>query len=98
MASSWFEVGRSIPSIHEGPEADQASRQAEFVMTIQRKARQAFESEADARIQDASDKWDAERWLKRTGWPRHLAHIDKTRLREQVLQPIGENEQVLQKM
>ncbi|KAH8646439.1 hypothetical protein BGZ61DRAFT_501311 [Ilyonectria robusta] len=98
VASSWFEVGRTIPSSNEGPDEDEASRQAEFVMAIQRQARQAFESEADARIQDASDKWEAERWLKRTGWPAHLARIDKTRLREQVLQPIGENEQVLQKM
>ncbi|KAH8648880.1 hypothetical protein BGZ61DRAFT_42838, partial [Ilyonectria robusta] len=68
VASSWFEVGRTIPSSNEGPDEDEASRQAEFVMAIQRQARQAFESEADARIQDASDKWEAERWLKRTGW------------------------------
>lgn len=27
-----------------------------------------------------------------------MAYIDKTQLREQVLQPIGENEQVLQKI
>ncbi|KAH7113582.1 hypothetical protein EDB81DRAFT_862505 [Dactylonectria macrodidyma] len=94
VVSSWFEVGRSTPSSNEGPEADHASRQAEFVMTIQRQARHAFESEAEARIQDASDKWEAERWLKRTGWPAHLAHIDRTRLREQVLQPIGDKESV----
>ncbi|KAH7109812.1 hypothetical protein EDB81DRAFT_927725, partial [Dactylonectria macrodidyma] len=98
VASSWFEVGRTVPPSNEGIDEDEATRQAEFIMATQRKARQAMESEADPRIQESSDKWEAERWLKRTGWPGHLAHVDKTRLREQVLQPIGENEPVLQKM
>ncbi|KAH8669335.1 hypothetical protein BGZ61DRAFT_498117 [Ilyonectria robusta] len=98
VASSWFEVGRSIPSSSRGDSQNDVNRKAEFIKRIQQEDKEAFESEANARVQDISDKWEAQRWLKRCGWPRHLANIDKMWLRKEVLQPIGENEPVLQTM
>ncbi|RKK19860.1 hypothetical protein BFJ65_g6572 [Fusarium oxysporum f. sp. cepae] len=64
---------------------------------IQQEDRDQFESEANARIQAASDKWEAERWLNRCGWPRYLEGVERDEIRA-LLQPIGDDEPVLQRM
>ncbi|KAM5527653.1 hypothetical protein FOXYSP1_20015 [Fusarium oxysporum f. sp. phaseoli] len=70
---------------------------AEFLNKIQQEDRDQFESEANARIQAASDKWEAERWLNRCGWPRYLEGVERDEIRA-LLQPIGDDEPVLQRM
>jgi len=44
-------------------EADELQSRAEFLNKIQQEDREQFESEANARIQAANDKWEAECWL-----------------------------------
>lgn len=102
----WFEVGRysSVEDkIHarsrqeEAREADAFKSKVEFLNKIQQDDKEQFESEANARIQSISDKWEAERWLNRCGWPRHLEGVERDTLRA-LLQPIGDDEPVLQRM
>jgi hypothetical protein len=69
----------------------------QFFKSIHDDDEQAFESEANGSIQNVNDKWEAEAWLIRCGWPRHLEGIDPNRLRA-LLQPIGDDEPVLQRM
>ncbi|KAH7188010.1 uncharacterized protein B0J16DRAFT_317684 [Fusarium flagelliforme] len=69
----------------------------QFFKTIHDDDEQAFESEANGTIQTVDDKWDAEAWLNRCGWPCHLQGIDPNRLRA-LLRLIGNNKPVLQKM
>nr|CEG03966.1 unnamed protein product [Fusarium acuminatum CS5907] len=68
-----------------------------FFKSIHDDDEQAFESEANGSIQNVNDKWEAEAWLIRCGWPRHLEGINPNRLRA-LLQPIGDDEPVLQRM
>ncbi|RKK74751.1 hypothetical protein BFJ71_g17220, partial [Fusarium oxysporum] len=104
----WFEVGRHSgveggttrakrPQEEEAGEADELQSRAEFLNKIQQEDREQFESEANARIQAANDKWEAERWLNRCGWPRYLEGVERDELRA-LLQPIGDDEPVLQRM
>ncbi|KAG6998077.1 hypothetical protein FocnCong_v013627 [Fusarium oxysporum f. sp. conglutinans] len=103
----WFEVGRHSgvedetsarrPHQEEAEEGDELKSRAEFLNKIQQEDRDQFESEANARIQAASDKWEAERWLNRCGWPRYLEGVGRDEIRA-LLQPIGDNEPVLQRM
>ncbi|KAI8682258.1 hypothetical protein NCS56_00348100 [Fusarium sp. Ph1] len=101
VASGWFEVERDGGGDQIGrigrQEADESERRAAFLNRIQQEDEANFESEAKARIQDANDKWEAETWLSRSGWARHLDGIERDQLRA-VLQPIGDNEPVLQRM
>lgn len=98
VASGWFEVGRGTQADGEaGREAEEVDRVAEFLNRIHREDEEAFESEAKATIRDIDDKWEAERWLNRVGWPRHLEKVDKDKLRG-AMQPIGEDEPELQQM
>lgn len=96
----WFEVGRPEMEEQGGPSAadgDGFKDAVRFAKRIYREDQEAFKSETEARVQDANDKWEAERWLNRCGWARHLEGIERDRLRA-VLQPIGEDEPVLQQM
>ncbi|KAH7187128.1 hypothetical protein DER44DRAFT_845096 [Fusarium oxysporum] len=103
----WFEVGRHSgvedetsarrPHQEEAEEGDELKSRAEFLNKIQQEDRDQFESEANARIQAASDKWEAERWLNRCGWPRYLEGVERDEIRA-LLQPIGDDEPVLQRM
>src|SRR6478736_5495758 len=53
---------------------------------------------ADARsVQDGDDKWEASKWLGRTGWPRHLEGIDQGELKA-LMRAIGDDEPELQQM
>ncbi|KAG6990658.1 hypothetical protein FocnCong_v019731 [Fusarium oxysporum f. sp. conglutinans] len=101
----WFEVGRHSgieketrarrPHQEEVEEGGELKSRAEFLNKIQQEDRDQFESEANARIQAASDKWEAERWLNRCGWPRYLEGVERDEIRA-LLQPIGDDEPVLQ--
>ncbi|KAG6999993.1 hypothetical protein FocnCong_v011997 [Fusarium oxysporum f. sp. conglutinans] len=80
-AKRWFEVGRHSgvedetsarrPHQEEAEEGDELKSRAEFLNKIQQEDRDQFESEANARIQAASDKWEAERWLTGAVGPRY---------------------------
>ncbi|EMT67217.1 Putative ATP-dependent DNA helicase Q1, partial [Fusarium odoratissimum] len=103
----WFEVGRVIDQDNNqqtrsrGEEGDQADSEHKtamhFFKSIHDDDEHAFESEANGTIQNVNDKWEAEAWLNRCGWPRHLEGIDPNQLRA-LLQPIGDDEPVLQRM
>ncbi|KAG7406775.1 hypothetical protein Forpe1208_v014506 [Fusarium oxysporum f. sp. rapae] len=62
-----------------------------FFRSIQEEDEKAFESEANARIQEGHDKYEAVAWLNRCGWPRHLAGCDPNRLRA-LSRPIDDDE------
>ncbi|EXL64482.1 hypothetical protein FOPG_19254 [Fusarium oxysporum f. sp. conglutinans race 2 54008] len=65
---------------------------------MHREDEEAFEQEAKARlIQDGDDKWEASKWLGRTGWPRHLEGIDQGELKA-LMRAIGDDEPELQQM
>ncbi|KAI7772852.1 hypothetical protein LZL87_013969 [Fusarium oxysporum] len=65
---------------------------------MHREDEEVFEQEAKARlIQDGDDKWEASKWLGRTGWPRHLEGIDQGELKA-LMQAIGDDEPELQQM
>ncbi|KAJ3519961.1 hypothetical protein NM208_g13919 [Fusarium decemcellulare] len=96
----WFEVGRAESDTQQ---QERARKQGEyqdavgFFKHMYREDEAAFESEANARIQDHDDKHDAQTWLNRCGWPRHLEGMQRDQLRG-LLQPIGDDEPVLQRM
>jgi hypothetical protein len=48
-----------------------------FFRSIQEEDEKAFESEANARIQDSHHKFEAVAWLNRCGWPRHTVVKDR---------------------
>ncbi|KAM5520395.1 hypothetical protein FOXYSP1_18819 [Fusarium oxysporum f. sp. phaseoli] len=65
---------------------------------MHREDEEAFEQEAKARlIQDGDDKWEASKWLGRTGWPRHLEGIDQGELKA-LMRAISNDEPELQQM
>ncbi|KAF4473075.1 ATP-dependent DNA helicase Q1 [Fusarium albosuccineum] len=96
----WFEVGRPESDTQRqarAREEDKHQDVVKFFDRIYREDEAAFETEAQARIQDHDDKHDADRWLNRCGWPRHLEGIERDELRR-LLEPIGDDEAVLQRM
>ncbi|KAL9572228.1 hypothetical protein ACKAV7_003641 [Fusarium commune] len=103
-ASRWFEVNRGCEE--EGASIQQQSadarsvidRKAVFLTRMHREDEEAFEQEAKARlIQNGDDKWEASKWLGRTGWPRHLEGIDQGELKA-LMRAIGDDEPELQQM
>ncbi|TPX16410.1 uncharacterized protein E0L32_012428, partial [Thyridium curvatum] len=95
--SSWFEVGRG-QAVSRQAQADSPEQElAAFITQIHQEEEQAFEAEAKSQMHEADDKWEADRWLRRCGWSRHLANTDQERLRG-MLQPIDDAEVVLQQM
>ncbi|TVY64128.1 hypothetical protein Focb16_v014221 [Fusarium oxysporum f. sp. cubense] len=103
-ASRWFEVNRGCEE--EGARVQQqgadarsvTDRKAAFLTHMHREDEEAFEQEAKARlIQDGDDKWEASKWLGRTGWPRHLEGIDQGELKA-LMRAIGDDEPELQQM
>ncbi|KJZ69027.1 hypothetical protein HIM_11586 [Hirsutella minnesotensis 3608] len=93
----WFEVGRFGNGDSQQARDGGFDEVAEFFHRIHRDDEEAFESEVKARVQSIDDKWEAQTWLNRCGWSRHLDGIDRGRLRD-IVRSIGEDEPVLQRM
>lgn len=67
VASGWFEIARDELSDSDSKQADGMARKAAFLERVHQEDDAKFESEAKSTIQDANDKWEAERWLSRCG-------------------------------
>ncbi|RFN43675.1 ATP-dependent dna helicase, partial [Fusarium flagelliforme] len=91
--SGWFEVGFGAAATQT---PDEAAMMERAVHAMKQKQEQ-FEREDKECIKAADAKTDANAWLERVGWANHLQGLDPEAMR-QLMDPVGEDEHVLQLM